>query len=94
MAQCKPRELLPVHKLRDDVGQLLCIGREVAALDPALSTFENFEVPEEWLPFGHGDIRHCVKLGIPFCGENLLASTTGLDVALTLMEESVGPSTS
>ena len=35
---------------------------QVAALDPALSTFENVEVPEEWLPFGQGDIRGLVNL--------------------------------
>jgi nitroreductase/NAD-dependent dihydropyrimidine dehydrogenase PreA subunit len=34
----------------------------VAALDPALSSFKNFEIPEAWLPFGHGDIRGLVNL--------------------------------
>ncbi len=35
---------------------------KVAALDPALSTFKNFEALDEWLPFGHGDIRGLVNL--------------------------------
>ena len=34
--------------------------------------------------------RHCERLGIPLRGEGLLSLTSGLDVALTLMEESVG----
>jgi hypothetical protein len=33
---------------------------------------------------------HCSRLGIPFRGEELQSLTSGLDVALTLMEESVG----
>ena len=34
--------------------------------------------------------RRCERLGIPLRGEGLLSLTSGLDVALTLMEESVG----
>jgi len=33
---------------------------------------------------------HCRRLEIPFRGEGLVSLTSGLDVALTLMEESVG----
>jgi hypothetical protein len=33
---------------------------------------------------------HCSRLGLPFRGEGLLSLTSGFDVALTLMEESVG----
>jgi hypothetical protein len=35
-------------------------------------------------------VSHCRRLGIPFRGEGLVSLTSGLDVALTLMEESVG----
>lgn len=35
---------------------------KVAALDPALSTFKNFESREQWLPYGHGDILGLVNL--------------------------------
>lgn len=35
---------------------------KVAALDPTLSAFKNFEILEAWLPFGHGDIRGLVNL--------------------------------
>ena len=33
---------------------------------------------------------HCDRLGIPLRGRGLIALTSGLDVALTVMEESVG----
>lgn len=35
---------------------------KVAALDPTLSAFKNFEAAEAWLPFGDGDIRALVNL--------------------------------
>ena len=35
---------------------------QVASLDPALSTFKNFEATSAWLPFGKGNIQELVNL--------------------------------
>lgn len=35
---------------------------QVGALDPALSTFNNFDPKASWLPFGEGDIRDLVQV--------------------------------
>ncbi|MCP4579699.1 MAG: 4Fe-4S dicluster domain-containing protein [Deltaproteobacteria bacterium] len=35
---------------------------QVAALNPALSTFKTFEAKSAWLPFGDGNIRNLVQL--------------------------------